>query len=31
MHCAVIVGYTADEKKFRRLEREARGTVQYID
>jgi FMN reductase [NAD(P)H] len=31
MHCAVIVGYTADENKFRRLEREARGIVHYID
>jgi hypothetical protein len=31
MHCAVIVGYTADEDKFRRAERVARGTVQYVD
>jgi FMN reductase [NAD(P)H] len=31
MHCAVIVGYTADEDKYRRGEREPRGTVQYID
>ena len=31
MHCAVIVGYTADENKFRRAERVARGTVQYVD
>ena len=31
MQCAVIVGYTADEDKFRRAERVARGTVQYVD
>ena len=31
MQCAVIVGYTADENKFRRAEREKRGTVQYVD
>jgi len=31
MQCAVIVGYTADEDKFRRGPREPRGTVQYID
>ncbi|HLA83068.1 MAG TPA: nitroreductase family protein [Thermoleophilia bacterium] len=31
MQCAVIVGYTADENKFRRMEREKRGTVIYID
>lgn len=31
MHCAVVVGYTADEDKFRRGERVPRGTVQYFD
>ena len=31
MHCAVVVGYTADENKFRRGERVARGIVQYLD
>jgi nitroreductase len=31
MHCAVIVGYTADEDRFRRGEREPRGVVEYID
>ncbi|HEY5528930.1 MAG TPA: nitroreductase family protein [Thermoleophilia bacterium] len=31
MHCAIIVGYTADENKFRRAERGARGTVRYVD
>lgn len=31
MECAVIFGHTADENKFRRAEREIRGTVVYVD
>ncbi|MCL5735089.1 MAG: nitroreductase family protein [Actinobacteria bacterium] len=31
MQCGIIVGYTDDEDKFRRMEREKRGTVTYID
>jgi hypothetical protein len=31
MHCAVVVGYTADENKFRRGERVPRGTIQYVN
>jgi len=31
MQCAVVFGYTADENKFRRAEREPRGTVTYLD
>jgi FMN reductase [NAD(P)H] len=31
MHCGLVVGYTADEDKFRRGEREPRGAVEYID
>jgi nitroreductase len=31
MECGVIVGYTDDPDKFRRMERERHGTVVYID
>ncbi len=31
VQCAVIVGYTADETKFRLSEREPKGTVNYVD
>ncbi len=31
MECAVLFGYTADENKFRRKEREKRGTITYVD
>jgi FMN reductase [NAD(P)H] len=31
MHCGAVVGYTADETKFARGEREPRGTVLYVD
>jgi FMN reductase [NAD(P)H] len=31
VQCAVAVGYTADETKFRLAEREPKGTVNYVD
>jgi FMN reductase [NAD(P)H] len=31
MQCAIVVGHTADDNKFSRGERVARGTVQYLD
>ncbi len=31
MECGLVFGYTDDEKKFARMEREPRGTVVYVD
>ena len=31
MQCAVVFGYTDDENKFRRREREKRGSVTFVD
>jgi len=31
MQCAVVFGYTDDENKFRRMEREKRGSVTFVD
>ena len=31
MQCGLVIGYTDDEKRFARMEREPRGTVVFVD